>query len=148
VLERRFAELLGRLSFDDEVLDWVRAALQESHADQRRDHADAIARLRAKHDRFQNRIHAMYVDKLDGRVTDRCSTLGDLGDVVLADLSQYGLGLSPVLSLDRSNAPGWLAAQINLRAIARADGQSPWESPQTPRNGATTVSPFIVLGAR
>jgi site-specific DNA recombinase len=28
----------------------------------------AIARLQAKYDRLQNRIHAMYVDKLDGRV--------------------------------------------------------------------------------
>jgi hypothetical protein len=27
-LERQFDELLGRLSFDDEVLDWMRAALR------------------------------------------------------------------------------------------------------------------------
>jgi hypothetical protein len=68
VLERQFAELLGRMSFDDEVLDWMRAALHESHADEKREHEAAITRLQAEYDRLQNRIHAMYVDKLDGRV--------------------------------------------------------------------------------
>ena len=68
VLERQFVELLGRMSFDDEVLDWIRAALRESHADEKREHEAAITRLQAEYDRLQNRIHAMYVDKLDGRV--------------------------------------------------------------------------------
>ena len=39
-----------------------------SHADERREHEEAIKRLRAEYDRLQNRIHAMYVDKLDGKV--------------------------------------------------------------------------------
>ena len=47
-LEERFTELLGRLRFDDEVLGWVREALQASHADQRREHEEAIARLQAE----------------------------------------------------------------------------------------------------
>ena len=38
VLEKQFTELLGRLHFDDEVLEWVRDALHASHADQRREH--------------------------------------------------------------------------------------------------------------
>ena len=59
MLERQFAELLGRLNFDDEVLDWMRAALRESHADEKREHEAAIARLQAEYDRFQNRIYAM-----------------------------------------------------------------------------------------
>ena len=67
-LEQQFTNLLGRLSFDDEVLEWVRAALRESHADEKRDHEAAIARLQTEYDRLQNRIHAMYIDKLDGRV--------------------------------------------------------------------------------
>ena len=37
VLERRFSDLLSRLSFDDEVLGWVRDALHASHADKRRE---------------------------------------------------------------------------------------------------------------
>jgi hypothetical protein len=34
VLERRFSDLLGRLRFDDEALEWVREALHASHADE------------------------------------------------------------------------------------------------------------------
>jgi site-specific DNA recombinase len=78
IIEQRFSELLGRLTFDEEVLAWVRDALHASHADEKREHETAISRLRAEYDRLQSRIHAMYVDKLDGKVDaaffDRMST--------------------------------------------------------------------------
>jgi site-specific DNA recombinase len=68
VLEQQFTELLGRLRFDDEVLEWVRESLHASHADERRDHEEAIKRLQGEHKRLGDRINAMYLDKLDGRV--------------------------------------------------------------------------------
>jgi site-specific DNA recombinase len=68
VLDERFAELLDRLCFDDEVLAWVSNALRVSHGDEKQHHQDAIRRIQAEYDRLQNRIDAMYVDKLDGRV--------------------------------------------------------------------------------
>jgi site-specific DNA recombinase len=68
VLEKQFTELLGRLHFDDEVLEWVRDALHASHADQRREHEEAIKRHQAEYKRLDDRIRAMYVDKLDGIV--------------------------------------------------------------------------------
>jgi site-specific DNA recombinase len=68
VLEKQFTELLGRLKFDDEVLEWVREALHASHGDERREHEEAIRRLQGEHRRLGDRINAMYVDKLDGRV--------------------------------------------------------------------------------
>jgi site-specific DNA recombinase len=68
VLEAQFTDLLGRLRFDDDVLEWVRDALHASHADERREHSDAIKRLEAEAKRLNDRIHAMYVDKLDGLV--------------------------------------------------------------------------------
>ncbi|GAB2178308.1 hypothetical protein DLREEDagr8_38660 [Dongia sp. agr-C8] len=67
-LEVKFTELLGRLRFDDEVLDWVREALLASHVDKRQEQEEAIARLQGEYDRLQRRLDAMYVDKLDGRV--------------------------------------------------------------------------------
>ena len=67
-LEAQFTELLGRLKFDDEVLEWVRDALHASHADERREHDEAIKRHQAEYKRLNDRIHAMYVDKLDGLV--------------------------------------------------------------------------------
>jgi site-specific DNA recombinase len=68
ILEKQFTEMLGRLHFDDEVLDWVRDALHASHADERHEHENAIKRLEAENKRLDERIHAMYVDKLDGLV--------------------------------------------------------------------------------
>jgi hypothetical protein len=68
VLEAKFTELLGRLRFDEEVLGWLREALQASHADQHREHQEAIERLRTEYKRLDDRIHAMYVDKLDGKI--------------------------------------------------------------------------------
>ena len=68
VLETQFAALLGRLKFDDEVLEWVRDALHASHANERREHEEAIQRHQAEYKRLQDRINAMYVDKLDGLV--------------------------------------------------------------------------------
>jgi site-specific DNA recombinase len=68
VLETQFTELLGRLRFDDEVLVWVRDALHASHADESREQEEAIRRHQAEYKRLNDRIHAMYVDKLDGLV--------------------------------------------------------------------------------
>lgn len=39
-----------------------------SHADRRREQEEAIKRHQARYKRFQDRINAMYVDKLDGLV--------------------------------------------------------------------------------
>jgi site-specific DNA recombinase len=67
-LEAQFTELLGRLTFDDEALEWVRDALHASHADARFEQEEAIRRHQTEYKRLQERINAMYVDKLDGVV--------------------------------------------------------------------------------
>ena len=54
--------------FDDEVLEWVRDALHASHADERCENQEGIKRHQAEHKRLQDRINALYVDKLDGLV--------------------------------------------------------------------------------
>jgi hypothetical protein len=68
VLEERFAELLDRLRFDDEVLTWVSQALRVNHGDEKQYHDGAIRRIQAEYDRLQNRIDGMDVDELDGRI--------------------------------------------------------------------------------
>jgi site-specific DNA recombinase len=67
-LEAQFTGLLGRLRFYDEVLGWVREALHASHADERREHEEAIRHHQAEYKRLDERTHAMYFDKLDGLV--------------------------------------------------------------------------------
>lgn len=68
VLEKKFTKLLKGISFSPDVLTWVAQALRESHQDQRKFREDAIATLQGEHRRFQNRIDAKYMDKLDGRI--------------------------------------------------------------------------------
>jgi site-specific DNA recombinase len=67
-LEERFTELLKGLVLDDEVMGWMMEALRQSHEDERGYHEEAMTQLQAEYTRLQDRIEAMYVDKLDGRV--------------------------------------------------------------------------------
>jgi len=59
------------LSFSKEVLEWVTRALRESHEDERKFHDDAIGKLQTEHRHLQDRIDAMYMDKLDGRIDNK-----------------------------------------------------------------------------
>ena len=68
VLEERFGGLMRNLTFPKDVLEWIVTALRESHADEKAFHDASIARLQAEYRRLQNRIDAMYLDKLDGRI--------------------------------------------------------------------------------
>jgi HK97 family phage major capsid protein len=79
---------------------------------------------------------------------EHASTLGDLHDISLVDLSQY-------LMIDKG-APEQ-AASIHVRFIYdetafrityRCDGQPIWETALTPKKGTNTLSPFITLAAR
>ena len=68
VLEHHFCKILGGLRFDCEVLDWVREALHASHAAEKREHEAAITALQAQQKRLQQRLEAIYIDKLDGKI--------------------------------------------------------------------------------
>jgi DNA invertase Pin-like site-specific DNA recombinase len=70
VLEEKFTGLLKGIAFSEETLDWVRQALRASHRDERQFHEEAVAKLQREHRRLQDRIDAMYMDKLDGRITN------------------------------------------------------------------------------
>ena len=67
VLEEQFTDILRRLHFDEEVLDWIRTALKESHDDETRYHREVVDKLQKEY----KRLEAMYVDKLDGKVGER-----------------------------------------------------------------------------
>ena len=70
VLEEKFAGLLARLRFSKRIYDLIVRALKESFTVEKRDHAEAVANLRSEIDRLQKRLEAVYIDKLDGGVTD------------------------------------------------------------------------------
>ena len=80
--------------------------------------------------------------------TEKCPALGTLGDIVLADWSQYAIaekagGIQTAASMHLY----FLYDQQVFRFVLRYDGQPTWRVPLTPHNGAT-VSPFVVLAAR
>lgn len=80
--------------------------------------------------------------------TDVLPPLGDQGDIVLADLSQYAVGMRREIGIDRSNAPGWYEGAIDWRAMVRVDGMSKWQEALTPRKGSDTLSPLVTLAGR
>ena len=81
-----------------------------------------------------------------------CSTVGDVGDLVLADWSQYLIGLKggqgATGQFDTSMHVQFVADQIAFRFVFRIDGQPWWPAALTPPQSSDTLSPFIVLAAR
>lgn len=80
-------------------------------------------------------------------LTEKTPKLGDVGDIILADLSQYAVGLRQDLVVDKSNAPGWTEDLTDYRVIARVDGMGTWKEPVTPKNG-DSLSWCVTLEAR
>ena len=79
-----------------------------------------------------------------------CQTVGDKGDIILADLSQYvtitkaGQGMQTATSIHLK----FLEDETAFRFVIRYDGQPWWSSAITPKHGSNDVSPFISLNER
>lgn len=80
--------------------------------------------------------------------TEKLPVLGDAGDIILANFSQYVIGMRKELTLDKSHHVGFTRDTSHYRVIVRVDGQGSWKAPVTPRNGADTLSWVVQLGAR
>lgn len=81
-------------------------------------------------------------------VTEHASRLGDVGDIILADLSQYYIGLRLDATLDRSSQALFASDQTLWRLITRLDGQPSWSTAITPANSGPTLSWATTLAAR
>ena len=57
VFEERFAAVLKALTFDQEALVCVRRALLEGHRDEKRYHAEVVAKLQREHRHLQERLY-------------------------------------------------------------------------------------------
>jgi HK97 family phage major capsid protein len=78
-------------------------------------------------------------------VTDKVPVLGQKGDLVLADLSMYAVGIRQQVSVERSESVEWYNDLVSLRTILRCDGTPLLDRPITPKNGSA-LSAFVVLG--
>lgn len=80
--------------------------------------------------------------------TEHNSTLGTVGDIILADMSQY-------LMIDKGSPQAassihvrFLNDETTFRFVYRTDGQPAWNKALTPKNGSNTTSPFVALATR
>lgn len=81
-------------------------------------------------------------------VTEYNSTLGAVGDIILADLDQYLIAERVSPTMQSSMHVRFVQGEQAFRMIYRVDGAPLWNSPLTPLKGSSTQSPFIALAAR
>lgn len=77
-----------------------------------------------------------------------CSALGTVGDVILADFSQYMVIEKGGLEAASSVHVRFVNDEMTYRFVLRIDGQPIWNSALTPFSAGSTVGPFVVLETR
>ena len=77
-----------------------------------------------------------------------CPTLGTVGDVLLADLSQYYMIEKGGIDTASSIHVRFVYDETCFRFVYRVDGQPAWSAPLTPKSGSNTLSPFVALATR
>lgn len=76
------------------------------------------------------------------------ATLGTVGDIILADLSQYVMIEKGGLQAETSIHVQFLTDETAYRFVYRVDGQPAWHDTLTPFKGSATQSPFVALATR
>ena len=69
ILTDKFAAVLQELVIPKAILDWLDDAVLASDRTERAAREDAVRRLQFRYDQIAVRINTMYMDKLDGRIT-------------------------------------------------------------------------------
>ncbi len=82
-------------------------------------------------------------------LTKKCQTLGDEGDIILADFSQYLVGTKARgLTVASSIHLRFDYDQTAFRFTLRYDGQPWWPAPLTPKYSSATLSAFVTVAER
>lgn len=81
-------------------------------------------------------------------VSDRCEPLGTVGDIILADLTQYLVGIRQDARLAVDTSVGFKSDETYFKLTMRVDGMPLLNEPITPRRGSDTLSPFVTLATR
>ena len=76
------------------------------------------------------------------------ATLGTVGDIILADMSQYQMINKGGVESASSIHVRFVYDESVFRFVYRVDGQPKWDAPLTPFKGTNTVSPFVTLATR
>jgi len=59
-----------RIDISTNVVEWIKQALFESHKEEKEYHDKQMGTLQGQYTKIQKRIDAMYVDKLDGKISE------------------------------------------------------------------------------
>lgn len=73
--------------------------------------------------------------------------IGNVGDILLADMSQYSLCMRQMDSVISIHVY-FLTGENSFRFILQAQGMPIWGSPILPLHGGNTVSPFVAIAER
>jgi HK97 family phage major capsid protein len=80
--------------------------------------------------------------------TEKTEILGDQGDALLCDLSQYAVGLTAGMRIDTSQHLYFETDMAVARLIERHDALPLWDTALTLEDGSTECSPFVTLAER
>lgn len=69
-LSEQFEEAVKKISLNHEQKTWVIEALKQSNFDEQEYHTDKIKQLNAECQKWRDRINQIYMDKLDGKITE------------------------------------------------------------------------------
>jgi len=100
---------------------------------------------------YQPATQPGFPDMLWGRpvlYTEYCSTLGTVGDLILANWSQYLEGVFQPLQSAESVHARFMNHERLFKFWLRNCGAPWWRSALTPAQGTDTLSPFVVLATR
>jgi len=78
--------------------------------------------------------------------TEKTPTLGTAGDVILADLRYYYIGRDQDVYVARSDDYLFRSNKVAFKVVIQVDGQPALENAIYLKDGATQVSPFVILG--
>lgn len=79
---------------------------------------------------------------------EQCATLGTVGDIILADMSQYLTISKGGVQQAESIHVRFIYDESVFRFVERVDGMPAWYSALTPFKGSNTQSPFVALATR
>jgi site-specific DNA recombinase len=71
VLAGQFAGMLGDLVIPPAILEWLRDAVLSSDRTEAAAREERMRKLRTRYDQIESRIEIMYMDRLDGRITEK-----------------------------------------------------------------------------
>jgi len=81
-------------------------------------------------------------------ISEKVENLGDQGDINFIDFSYYLVGDRQAMTVSSSEHFRFQNGETSFKFVERLDGR-PWlQSALTPRNGGSTLSPFVTLDER